>query len=234
MFVSIHIPKTAGTTLGYLFDFGSDRRILWDYHPDYKWAGTLEPHFHAALPFIREHFEFIHGHFLYRKYAEVLRDETFISCVRHPVDRLISQFRHVVMEGRGQTPVSADAISGRLDIVEWIRSAGVHRAQAQHLEGRAVEDYDFIFISERLEESFALFAKLFNFRRKDAFWGQGFPRENVGDKVRRDNWLTPEQARRITTFSDARRQEIFRICPEDVDLYRRAVALFEQRKARAS
>ncbi|MEO6713928.1 MAG: sulfotransferase family 2 domain-containing protein, partial [Mycobacteriales bacterium] len=100
MFISIHIPKTAGTALAYIFDYGSGRRILYDYSDDYSNA-TMDDlaWWTAHKPFIERQFDFIHGHFFYRKYAELFAaDGVFLACLRHPVERIISQFNHVYFE----------------------------------------------------------------------------------------------------------------------------------------
>ena len=60
MFISLHIPKTAGTTLAYIFDYGSGRRIVYDYKADYSNAVMDDLDFwRLHKPFIERQFNFV-------------------------------------------------------------------------------------------------------------------------------------------------------------------------------
>src|SRR4051812_7991999 len=91
--VSIHIPKTAGTTLASVLDRCCNRRIFYDYdgyeHPQ---VASTEVREHAG--FIQSYFDVLHGHFFATKYVDVFLDAAFIATLRHPVARVISQFQH--------------------------------------------------------------------------------------------------------------------------------------------
>ncbi|MGE0715339.1 MAG: sulfotransferase family 2 domain-containing protein [Alphaproteobacteria bacterium] len=226
MFVSIHIPKTAGTMLGYLFDFGSGRRLLWDYEDGYANAGEPDPMMVRNLDFVRSRFWGIHGHFFFRKYAGVLPDARFVTCLRHPVDRAVSQFRHEVYEAlRGRAGWRTDAIRrGEMGLVEFVASdENVRCAQSVHLAGRQVEEYDFVFLQERIGECFLVFCRRFGFHRADPH-GPGLPRINDGGERPFDDDRHRARYELLTTISAAERVAAFNLMPEEVDLYRRAAA----------
>lgn len=209
MIVSIHIPKTAGTTVGYLLDYGSRRRILFDYQEDYlTWREKL-PFLLEHAAFIEEYMDIVHGHFYFKKWQAVFPEARFITCVRHPVSRVISQYLHVLNSGEGHF---GEAIQEGLSIVDYASVNNIGNAQSVFLDGRDLDDYDFVFLTEDLERSFALYEWQYGFRRLDPMSESGnFPTLN-----------TKASRPKTMTFSDDVKQEIFRHTYLDNDLYRRA------------
>ena len=59
MIVSIHIPKTAGTTLASILDYAVDRQILYDY----RGLVPADRDEQIALRPFLSRFQVIHGHF---------------------------------------------------------------------------------------------------------------------------------------------------------------------------
>ncbi|MCS6891290.1 MAG: sulfotransferase family 2 domain-containing protein [Rhodovarius sp.] len=224
MLISIHIPKTAGTLLGYILDHGLGRRVLWDYSDDYSAAENIQPELADHLDFIKIWFRGIHGHFFYSKWAAVFPDAKFITCLRHPVDRIISQYKHDL----------ADALSGRrswlhdplgrgeMDIVDYVQmSPDIGRAMVNHLRGRDIKEYDFIFLTEDIEQGLEVFCKLFNFHRQDPF-EHDVPFINTSSA--REIWLKNADPKIQSLFhvNDEQKRKLFDLIPEEVDLYQRA------------
>ena len=220
MFISIHIPKTAGTALAYVFDYGSGRRILYDYSADYSNA-TMDDlaWWTTHKPFIEKQFDFIHGHFFYEKYAQLFPDAAFLTCLRHPVERILSQFNHVFFEANPEDWQYRAIVEHNLDAVDFATFDGVRDAQARHLEGRAIEDYDFVFISEWLAPSLRAFQRRYQFGRWDPYMG--------GTAA---NGELPRMNARIqkVDVTQAMRERIYEIASEDVELYIRGCARAEE------
>lgn len=217
MFVFIHIPKTAGTSLGNLFDFSTERRIFWDYDADYKYARDVQPVIRDNIGFISSYFKVIYGHFYNEKYASILPDATFLTCVRHPVKRIVSQYYHVALEGRNW---QSDHIrEGKMDIVAFAETGNIVNAQELHLEGRELSDYGQIFITEHLEKSLHVFQQKFNFEFK-----VGLPRVNT-DSDRREGMKGEIEGLAIADVTEKHRTELFNLSRQDVDIYRASVDL---------
>jgi hypothetical protein len=220
MFISIHIPKTAGTSLAYVFDYGSARRILYDYKDDYSNA-TMDdlPWWTQHKPFIERQFDFIHGHFFYQKYAELFPDGDFLACLRHPVERIISQFNHVYFEANPLDWQYKAIVENDLDIVDFATFDGVRDAQSRHLDGRAIEDYEFVFISEWLGPTLRAFQNRYTFGRRDPY----MPGTAANGALPQMNVRTEKVA-----VTDAMKERIYEIAVEDVDLYIRGCARAEE------
>lgn len=220
MFISIHIPKTAGTALAYIFDYGSGRRILYDYKDDYSNA-TMDDlaWWTTHKPFIERQFDFIHGHFFYQKYADLFPDGVFLACLRHPVERIISQFNHVYFEANPEDWQYRAIIEHKLDVVDFATLDGVPDAQARHLAGREIEDYEFVFISERINESLRAFQNRYQFGRRDPF----MPGTAADGQVPLMNVRTQK-----LPVTQAMKERIYDIANTDVDLYIRGCARAEK------
>ncbi len=178
-------------------------------------------------PFIERQFDFIHGHFFYEKYAELFPDGDFLACLRHPVDRIISQYNHVYFEANPEDWQYRAIVDNNLDAVDFATFDGVRDAQARHLEGRDIEDYDFVFISESLDASLRAFQDRYQFGRRDPF----MPGTAAGGKVPQMNVRTQKR-----DVSESMRLQIYNIAAEDVELYIRGTARANQlmREAGAS
>ncbi|CAN5560719.1 hypothetical protein BH10PSE4_BH10PSE4_25290 [soil metagenome] len=83
--VFVHIPRTAGTSL--VEGIGRLCRSPASFAPD---------HLPAAAADIRGgRYDFINGHFTYAKFVELCgADYRFVTFVRHPVDRLLSDYAY--------------------------------------------------------------------------------------------------------------------------------------------
>jgi hypothetical protein len=224
MFISIHIPKTAGTSLAYVFDYGSGRRIFYDYADDYSNAMMDNlAWWQRYKPFLEAKFDFIHGHFFYRKYADLFPDASYITCLRHPVDRIISQFNHVYFERNPDDWQYKAIVENDLDVADFATFDGVRDAQARHLEGRDIEDYDFVFVSEYLGQSLRAFQDIYTFGRRDPF----MPGTAADGALPSLNARTDK-----VEVSQAQREKIYSVAYEDVDVYvrgcERAQALIKQ------
>jgi hypothetical protein len=223
MFISIHIPKTGGTTLGYIFDYGMRRRIFYDYSvargPLFREERALLGH---HKPFLTARFDIIHGHFPYRKYADLFPDAFFVTCLRDPLARTLSNYRHLLEEGDPSHFLYADIQSGAMGLSEYAELPQVRRAQTQYLEGRPIDAFHHLGLTERLAESIYHFQVLFNFDRND-------PYMNLEGEASVPN-TNPGSARHAIApkFDKATLDKTRSLLEEDYDLYARATALFAQ------
>ncbi len=228
MFVSIHIPKTAGTALAKIFDDTSSRRVFYDYVPgrDIVEIRSCPEDVRKNKGFIESYFKYLHGHFHYLRYADVFASSPFITTVRDPVRRVISQYLHIYRSGDRKIKMHQQVMDGEMNIVEFSQRKYIGNAQWHYLEGRPIKDYDFIFVQEHLDESLRKFCARFG--RQDISdylqWMGGVPVVNEkpggGVPVKK----SPPEARRAEreiTADDKRR--IAENCEQDFEVYRVAL-----------
>ncbi len=215
MFISIHIPKTAGTTVAYILDYGMKRRIMYDYREDYSAAPPTQ-YLLKHEEFIRDNFDIIHGHFHYRKYAEAFPDAVFLATVRHPVARVVSQYNHNLnLDPETSVWPARDIIDGKMDLVEFASIPEIGNAQSLFLSGRSIKDYGHIFITEHLLRSFEIFQRKFNFTRNDPFSAKGLPVMN-SNELRPKKYAPPDELL----------VKVYKNTSKDNDLYRECVQVF--------
>ena len=231
MYISIHVPKTAGTTIGMILDYGTDRRVLWDYSADYSTADRMQPELVGQEAFISSWFKCIHGHFFYTKWAKVFPNAKFITCLRHPVDRIVSQFRHDLTEAlNGRKSWLHDPLrEGRMNVVDYVRTAkSIANAHVVHLTGRAIKDYDFIFLQGAFDESINAFCRYFNFSRRDPFSG-ALPRVNAANSRAFASGDLVAKFNRLAAVTDSQKQAVFGAIPNEIELYQQGVEVARAR-----
>lgn len=101
MLISIHIPKTAGTSFGLLLKDRFGDRLLEDYQDRPLASAALSRLTRAvsAWPGLttRLHgFEAVHGHFLAVKYLPVRAP--MVTWLRHPAQRVLSRYGHYLRD----------------------------------------------------------------------------------------------------------------------------------------
>jgi hypothetical protein len=218
MFISIHIPKTAGTALAKIFEDTSKRRVMFDYGSEWDIVSvrTCPPEVKEHSDFIRNYFWYLHGHFHYLKYADVFSGSPVITTVRDPVERVISQYLHVLRSGDRNIKQHKLVMDGDINVVDFAKFKYIGNAQWYYLEGRPIKDYDFIFVQDRLEYSLNKFCNRLNMPeiRDYLSWFDGVPKVNQKPMLDTNN--------RSVIITENDKQKIYRICERDVEVYRLA------------
>ena len=222
MLVSVHLPKTAGTSFRSALEAHFGLACVRDYG-DLP-INTPEPERHiAAIRASLENaerdlsgVECIHGHFLPVKYLLVAdrRPTAFVSWFREPVERLVSHyaFWQRLAETDRSAPLVRRMMDERWSLEDFCFSKELRNCYAQFLWAFPLERFDFIGITESYAEDLTAFSK--------RFLGVELPHreENVGSSVGRRYSLEPALRRRIEDFHAA-----------DMDLYERALEMRRRR-----
>jgi Sulfotransferase family len=221
-FVSVHVPKTAGTTLGVVLDRVFRKRVLMDY-PDYLHAATPDPDLVGATPFLRRYFRGIHGHFNVMRHAPAFPDACLVATLRHPVDRIISQYLHEWNDDGSQSRFHRAIAQDGMDVVDFARQDGIGDAMLRHLSPIPLPDYDLLLISETMMQSLHLLNFVIGNLDLPQHFGQPpvLPRENRGT----DRKIRP-------VFDAATRRAVFDCATADVEVYRQAVDLLAAKSRR--
>lgn len=221
MLISIHVPKTAGTNFTQTLELIYGNRIHMDYgtERDLTAARTCAPEIAAdPLGFAARH-DVIHGHYHYLKYAGVYPDAPVLAMLRHPVARVVSQYRHIALHGDPEVGRHRQIMEGEMDVVKFSRFHFIGNAQSVFLEGIGVDDLAHAIIQEHLTRTVERFCAAVGFDPLD-------PRiqEYVAKPINsREN---SEWASRAIPVDAASFTEIEKNCTEDLALYNRAVERF--------
>jgi len=169
MLVSLHLPKTAGTSFGAALDAHFGGALLRDYG-DLPLNTPAIVRNHLALQAsldiaggFPDSTACVHGHFLPVKYLLLAahRELRFMTWMRHPVERLVS---HYAFWRRNPPPSPAHALHWRMHAEDWsletfCLAPELRDVYTQFLWGFPLETFDFIGITEHYEADFEMFSR---------------------------------------------------------------------------
>jgi len=202
--ISLHLPKTAGTS----FSADLEEHFGTGYLKDYADLPINTPTYErnraalqASLSNAEQGFEgigCIHGHFLPLKYLLLAtkRQVTFVTWMRHPVERVLS---HYFYWKRIYDPTTAPGLHRKVIEEDWsverfCLGPEVKNLYGQFLWGFPLENFDFIGITEFYEDDHAYFAQRYLQRPIE-------PRKlNVGEKGEGDYPVEASFRKEIESF----------------------------------
>ena len=211
LLVSLHIPKTAGTTL---------RCIL-----ESRFGNAFQPAYDdPAEDRIVANPECLHGHAILEKFGETLtRDQPqkWITFLRDPLETAVSLFHYM----RARQRFEPEHEFGAVDLEDFL----THRKRTQwpnpygythncysawfRKYGRRLEDFDFVGIAERFDESILLLHRQFGWTIRPydqvnrGSYRRSAPPEEAAARFRELNSEDYALHRRASTMLDRRRAE---------------------------
>jgi hypothetical protein len=225
MIISIHVPKTAGTSLGQSLRAAFGDRLLFDYG---DWAGFNSPQAmahraareaqtRARRDDLLEQFDVIHGHFVADKYLGLFPRADFITFLRDPYQQALSNYfflRNNPQLGK-QHPAVQVFHESKMTIFDYLSWKAVSNPQTAFLGSVSVGSLTMVGLTEEYVRSVALFNRTFGHTLSSDFTSNTNP-ERSGHSYE----LTHEIRKAIDRFREA-----------DLDLYRRAKAVFANQAA---
>lgn len=213
LIVSLHIPKTGGTSFAAVLQRAFPGQVAYLYkpyhprtHPLLRERGkTLEPTVLARLE--ADGVRVLHGHGALSLYAEAAPDLGRVwTWLRDPVERVISSYFYQSSrsERAGSRPEMRDRVVGR-SLADYARMPANRNLQSRILGPIQVDSLGFVGITEMFDESLALL---------------GLSRDRT--KMRNINNRRPE-------VSEADRELIAHLNQADIALYAQAVDLHNAR-----
>lgn len=207
--IFMHIPKTAGTSfrMAAIEYFGQDK-VVCDYGVDRLATSKVildmiqgDGYCHEVLLeyMVDNNIKILIGHFGYNRYRKIWPSKHFACFVRNPIQRVISHYFHRVRDKNIKDTLEVFAKELRRKNMQWKMTRGV-----------GLEDYGFIGIVERYQESLELFNHAYG----------------TGLVSRMDNLAPTPCSEEKLTIS---RAEIAELNQHDMSLYENALLLFESR-----
>lgn len=221
MLVSLHLPKTAGSSFRTSLCEHYKNNILLDYADKPINTPVLQRKYHATKQsYINgcigaPDFSCVHGHFLPLKYRFVKKG-VFITWLRDPVERIASHYYYWF---RNYRPGMSSSLHERVVNEDWslerfCLSKELRNLYSQFLWGFPVDKFDFIGITEYYDLEMEWFSS--------RFLGVSLPVYNVNkndEGVKRGYFSEmPELKQAVEVFHD-----------RDVLLYKKALTLRESR-----
>lgn len=172
LLVSVHMPKTAGTSFAATLQASFGSRYRADYADMPMQVRPWCRQGHALLQALRQptdgirDAECIHGHFLPAKYASLsrLRRLGFITWLRDPVERVLSHYHFWRRDYDGRDarqPLRNRMVKEGWSLERFALGAELRNVYSQYLWHFDLRRFDFIGITERYREDLADFSARF-------------------------------------------------------------------------
>jgi len=160
--VSIHIPKTAGTSFRNVLKavYGKKSVVRFDIRSGGKKIELEQKQLKGSkLP---DNIKVIHGHFRYRDLVELLEiDESIpvVTWMRDPVDRVISNYYYLaeILAKELQEEKKGLNILAKMQrsLIEYARNEISRNRMHKFLDGMLVDKFKFVGIQEHYEDDLA-------------------------------------------------------------------------------
>ena len=175
MIISVHIPKTAGTSFKHLLQQQFHERLLLDYTERPIWNNRVKGvgrALFAGLRMMVRHenkgeYQCVHGHFLALKYRflQIRRNASYVVWLREPAERLISHYYYWkrTPPAPGTPPLRAHVHALDYSLEDFCQEPLFRNLYSKFLFGVNLDQFDFIGITEDFDRSIDLFRKIFSF-----------------------------------------------------------------------
>lgn len=155
--ISLHIPKTAGTSFRNLLVevYGAKAVVRFDiingkiYINEQLFSGTVLP----------SHIKVIHGHFVYSELTEQIKipdHVKWVTWLRHPVSRVISNYFYLaeMMHYYMQEEIHQIDIISKMQrtLTEYAGDEKNRNRMSKFLDGISLSEFDFVGLVEHFDE----------------------------------------------------------------------------------
>ncbi len=171
--VSVHLPKTAGTTFLYYLNQLSHALFLMD-KADMPLASHYEKRKMQNLPedmkrYLqmatvaaenRESFVIVHGHFLATKYDHIFPENRSLVWLRDPAQRLVSHYEFWKRNPQPDNDICREMIQKDMDLKTFAQFEPMRNIYSRFLGSRSIKSFSFVGIVEQFNQSVELFKKI--------------------------------------------------------------------------
>jgi len=222
MLISVHLPKTAGSSFRASLEQHFNQKMFFDYAdlpintpPFQRNSNALISGLENAERDFGE-VECIHGHFMPAKYLllNTVKPLTFVTWMRDPVERIVSHYyfwqRRYWPEA---PPLHKRIVEEKWSLEKFCLSEEMQNFYHQFLWGFPLHNFDFIGITEHYEDDFKYFSQTFLHQNLASF------KVNINENNKGKYPLNKSLRKQIESFHEV-----------DMELYHQALKLRSQRK----
>ena len=215
LIVSVHVPKTGGETFRDILEALTEGHLQRDYadRPLAPMSLRQRIRLATARPHLDPDTRAVHGHFNATKYWRRYPDARYMAWFREPVERLASHYHYWKRKPDRKNPTCQKLMQEDLSLEAFAALPEMRDVHARFLGEVPAASLAFVGITERYDDSIDLFRRAF------------YPALPVATE--RVN-VNPERDGDRYDLDPATREAIEQLNSADMDVYRAAVARFEQ------
>lgn len=222
MLISLHLPKTAGTSFSTSLEEYFGDKLVKDYNDKPINTHAVQRVLTATTSLVfnfKRDFkatECIHGHFLPFKYllSSYSHDIQFITWMRNPADRLVSHYNYwyETYDPNVSATLHKRVVEESWSLEKFCFSKELRNLYSQFLFAFPIEKFSFIGITENYDADFKFFAR--------KYLSEDIEAHRVNESSKKNN----EQL-----IDEGFVKEVERYHAADVALYRRAIEMSHSR-----
>ena len=167
MLISIHIPKCAGTSFRHVLQQAYGQRLYLNY-------GGIFSREQSRPGLIPPATECVHGHFLADALDDLVENATYLTWLRHPVERVVSNYFHFLRNPDLRDTCCRALYENNLSLREFAELDWMRNEATRYLSSTSLADMEFIGVAERFGESMKICAEQFGWAHL-----REMPRENT-------------------------------------------------------
>lgn len=154
MLLSIHVPKCAGTSFRLVIDKIYGKEVWYNY-------GVIFSRESALPGLIPPGTRIIHGHFLADAFDDLLPMRRYMTWVRHPVERVVSNYYHFLRSPDMRDNCCRLLHEQKLSILQFADLDWMQNEACRYLAKKPIEDFEFVGVSEQFAASIQVFCAKF-------------------------------------------------------------------------
>ena len=158
MIISLHIPKTGGTSFAKILESVYGEHLWTNY--DCQWNSAV-----ANKANIPPKSRCIHGHFEFDAFDSIFTNSLKIVWLRDPIERTISYYNHIMSNPDYNNEIIMDVYNRNLTLEEFSGISWVSNNAMNYLKGAQPSDFHFIGFTETFFESLKQCSKILEWKK---------------------------------------------------------------------
>jgi hypothetical protein len=194
MIISIHIRKCAGTTFRKCLANYYGDKVFFDYGDEVgsTWPSSIKKRQLSLAHSIQNQtktqldFDVIHGHFYRDKYDFLGPERRYITFLRDPISRTLSNYFYLKRNLDRANPDALIVNKLGFSLREYIQHPDCRNLQSQYLKTTTLDEFEFVGITEEYNSSINRLNSALGLQLKTT------DAENVNEKAANDYDITPD------------------------------------------